>query len=191
MSSRIVSFIPFFVLLFLFGCSSVRVHSDFDPAADFSTIHTFSWKQVNVPGDALAANPFLYKRIVTAINQYLETRGYQKTDDTVADVLLAIHGGTKEKMRVTDWGGPGGYYINPWYNPWWGGAAYGGRVDVSYYTEGTLVIDVVNRQQHELIWRGLGTGIVHDYTHQEQMEKQINEYVREILNTFPPGYKAE
>ena len=146
---------------------------------------------MNVPGDALAANPLLYKRIVTAVDGYLQGRGYQKADQDSADALLAIHGGVKEKIRVTDWGGPRGYYTDPWYDPWWGRSAYGGRVDVSYYTEGTLMIDIVDPKQHELVWRGLGTGIIHEYSSQEKMEKTINEYVSEILNQFPPGYKVQ
>jgi len=181
-----------FVLLFsLYGCSSVQVNSDFDPKADFSSINSYNWKKVNVKDDALANNPLLYKRFVSAIDEYMQARGYKKTDPESADVLLAIHAGMKEKMRVTDWGGSRGYYRDPWYDPWWGGGAYGGRIDVSYYTEGTLVIDVIDRKKHELIWRGLGTGIVHEYASQEKMAKTINEYVREILNQFPPGYKAK
>jgi len=182
----------FFLLVFsLYGCSSVRVNSDFDEHADFSSINSYNWKRVHVKDDALVNNPLLYKRIVSAIDTYMQARGYQKTDSESADVLLAVHAGMKEKMRVTDWGGSRGYYRDPWYDPWWGRGAYGGRVDVSYYTEGTLVIDIVDRKQHELIWRGLGTGIVHEYASQEEMVKNINEYVTEILNQFPPGYKVK
>ncbi len=182
-----------FLILFLtlYGCSSIQVNTDFDDEADFSAIHTYSWKAVNVSGDALANNPLLYKRIVKSIDGYLQDRGYQQADPGVADILVAIHAVTKEKMRVTDWGGPRGYYRDPWYDPWWGGSAYGGRVDVSYYTEGTLVIDIVDRRRHELIWRGLGTSIVHKYSDPGKMEKAVNEYVGEILDRFPPGYKPE
>ncbi len=182
-----------FLILFLtlYGCSSIQVSTDFDPEADFSAIHTYSWKTANVSGDALANNPLLYKRIVKSIDGYLQRRGYQKVDPGSADILVAIHAATKEKMRVTDWGGPRGYYRDPWYDPWWGGGAYGGRVDVSYYTEGTLVIDIVDRRRQELIWRGLGTSIVHKYSDPEKMEKAVNEYVGEILDRFPPGYKPE
>ncbi len=179
------------LLLSLYGCSSIQVSTDFDAEADFSAIHTYGWKTVHVSGDALADNPLLYKRIARAIDGYLQTRGYQKVAPDTADVLIAIHALTKEKMRVRDWGGPRGYYRDPWYDPWWGSGAYGGRVDVSYYTEGTLVIDVVDRRRHELIWRGLGTSIIHKYSNREKMEKAINEYVGEILDRFPPGHKPE
>lgn len=182
-----------FLILFLtlYGCSSIQVNTDFDAEADFSAIHTYSWKTVNVSGNALANNPLLHKRIVRSIDGYLQRRGFQEVDPGTADVLVAIHAVTKEKMRVTDWGGPRGYYRDPWYDPWWGGGAYGGRVDVNYYTEGTLVIDIVDRRKHGLIWRGLGTSIVHKYSDPEKMDKAVNECVGKILDQFPPGYKPE
>ncbi|HHD57281.1 MAG TPA: hypothetical protein ENK89_06350 [Desulfobulbaceae bacterium] len=54
----------FFFLLFLTlfittGCSSLHVDADFDPAADFFSIHTYAWKKVKVRGDAPADNPLL------------------------------------------------------------------------------------------------------------------------------------
>ena len=179
-------FLSLLLLYSLYGCSSVQVHSDFDQNADFSSINSYKWKKVNVPDDALASNPLLYRRIVSAVDVYMADRGFKKTDQGSADVFLAIHAGMKEKMRVTDWGGARGYYRDPW----WGTGAYGSRVDVSYYTEGTLVIDVVDSRKNELIWRGLGSGIVHEYASQEKMTATINEYVTKILGQFPPGYKA-
>lgn len=183
----------FIFFLILCGCSSVRVNSDFDPAADFSAIHTYSWKKVNIQGDALAQNPLLYKSIVGSIDRYLQVKGYQKTEPNSADVLVAIHAGVKEKMRMTDRGaGPRGYYADPWYHSWRRrGSPYDSRIDVSYYTEGTLVIDVVERKKQELIWRGVGTGIVHASFSQEKKAESIDEYVRKILDQFPPGHKAK
>jgi len=187
-----------FYLLFVFsltfyGCSSVRINSDFDPAADFSSIHTYSWKKVHIQGDALAANPLLYKSIAKAIDRYLQARGFQETDRMTADVLVAIHAGVKEKMRMTQMGhGTRAYYSDPWKRPLRGrGGPYGSRVDVSYYTEGTLIIDIVERKKQELIWRGLGTGIVHATSNQKKKSRAIDEYVRRILDQFPPGHKVK
>ncbi|NOQ46004.1 MAG: DUF4136 domain-containing protein [Desulfobulbaceae bacterium] len=176
-----------FMLLVCSGCSSVHVTYDYDNAVDFSSIRTFAWKDVQVQEDALAENPLLKKRIMTSIEAYLLSRGYTVATSEKTDVYIAIHAGMKEKMQVTNWGGRRGYYSDPWYDPWWGRGSYGGRVDVRYYTEGTLIVDIVDRIRKELIWRGLGTGLVHTYTSREKMQKSIDEYVSEILNRFPPG----
>jgi hypothetical protein len=99
-----------------------------------------------------------------------------------ADFTVVIHAGVQERMRVTNWGGYG------WYDTWWG--PYGGRVDVSYYTQGTLVIDMVDQVSKELAWRGLGEGIVREYNDPEEMEKDIRRTVEEILKSFPPDSPA-
>jgi len=56
-------------------------------------------------------------------------------------------------------------------------------------TEGTLVIDIVDKAKKELIWRGLGTGVVQNYSDHEKLQASIDEYVRKILNNFPPGHE--
>ena len=117
---------------FLSGCSTVSVNYDYDNKADFSAIHTYNWGESNGADDELSNNQILKNRIVASIDSYLQSRGYRKVDPAQADVLIVIGAGVKEKMRVTNWGGPGGYYRDPWYDPWWGGSAYGGREDVSY-----------------------------------------------------------
>jgi hypothetical protein len=175
-----------FLVLFLPGCSTIDVHSDFDPEADFTSIHSFALKKVEVPGDALAANPLLYKRIAAAVASYLKERGYKQTNQGKADILVVLRGGVKEKMRVTDWGGSRPYpygYRYGWDRP--------GRVDVHYYTEGTLVIDIIDRVRNEMIWQGLGTGILRKHTDEAKKQEAVQEYVRQILDQFPPGHTAK
>ncbi len=180
-------FLLFLCLFIVSGCSSLHVNADFDPAADFSSIHTYAWQKVKGRDDALADNPLLYKRIVAAVDQYMFERKYRKTSLESADVLIVLRGGTKEKMRLTDVGGRGRYSSGPWYHPW---RNYPTRPDiVRYYTEGTLVIDMVDPRKNELIWRGTGTGVIHRYSDREKEKKVIEQYVRQILDQFPPGHK--
>jgi len=188
---RIFLYISLLLFFAVSGCSTVSVHSDYDPSYNFSTIQTYSWGQSGTVDDELARNPFLKKRIIASIDKYLQARGYRLVESVQVDVLIVIQAVVKEKMRVTDWSGPHGYYRDPWYDPWWGGSAYGGRVDVSYYQEGTLVIDIVDNAARALIWRGLGTGIVGQYSNQEKQQAAIDQYVQRILDHFPPGFKKQ
>jgi hypothetical protein len=184
----LLSLLLFFVVP---GCSSVNVDYDYDPVADFAAIHTYGWGQASSVDDELARNPLLKKRIIASIDNYLQNRGFKKVESGQADVLVVIQAMVKEKMRVTDWGGPRGYYRDPWYNPWWGAGAYGSRVDISYYQEGTLVIDIVDNSKKELIWRGLGRGIVSSHRDKKKQQAAVDTYVQEILNNFPPGYEKK
>lgn len=95
--------------------------------------------------------------------------------------MVVAHGGVREKTRVTDWGGYG------WYNPWWG--PYGGRVDVSHYSEGTLVIDIVDFQEKDMVWRGLGTAVLKGNSNPEKIQAKVDQHVTQILAKFPPAGK--
>jgi hypothetical protein len=169
------------VLLFmLVGCSSVTTNYDYDPGVDFSKFKTFTIRDSKVPGNVLERNQLLQKRVDEAIKNALEAKGYKYVDSPdEASMVVVAHGRTKEKVQVTDWGSYG------WYRPWWG--PYGGQVDVSNYTEGTLVIDIVDMSDKELAWRGLATGIVgNPESNPEKQQAKVESIVTKILNDFPP-----
>ena len=57
---------------------------------------------------------------------------------------------------------------------------------MSYYTEGTLVIDLVDAEKKEMVWRGMGTGIVKRYKNPEDAQRNIDKIVDRIMQGFPP-----
>ena len=166
-------------VLLLGACAAVEVKYDYDSAMDFSQLETYRWETRTMPGDALSENPLVRKRVIDAVDRALSAKGLRPSDSDNSDLIVVVHAGVKERMQVTDWGSHG------WYDPWWG--PYGGRVDVSYYTEGTLVIDLVDASRNELVWRGLGTRIVRDYNDPQKMQEVIDDTVTRILASFPPG----
>jgi hypothetical protein len=171
-------------LAVLTGCSSVDVKTDYDPEVDFSKYKTYAWVGNGgvLEGSELARYPLVAKRVNESVNRNLEAKGLQMLNDPeAADFAVVIHAGTQEKMQVTNYGGSYGYYH---YDPWWG--PYGGHTDVSYYTEGTLVIDFVDVGTKELAWRGLGTAIVKGYSNPEDAQKNIDKIVDRIMAGFPP-----
>lgn len=172
-------------ILMLVGCSSMSVRTDFDHDYDFSFYQTYRWaivKELN-PNDALQRNPLVGDRVKASVDRVLQAKGFKLMETGEVDFVVVVHAGVQEKMEVTDWGTS--YYGGGWYNPWWG--SYGGHTDVSYYKEGTLVIDVVNAKKMKLTWRGLGTATVKDYKDSKKMEADIDKAVNKILASFPPG----
>jgi hypothetical protein len=165
--------------LALQACSSVSVKHDYDRGVDFQAYKTYAWSETEMPDDELAKNPLVKKRVQLAVDKVLGSKGYSLTETDQADFVVVAHAGIKERMRIQDYGRYG------WYDPWWG--PYGGRVDVSYYEEGTLVIDIVDAKKKELVWRGTATGIVRKYAKPEKMQEDINEDAGKILAGFPPG----
>lgn len=163
------------------GCTSwIDVSSDYDPSTNFTTMKTFRWMEVQRSSDDPLSSSLWENRVKAAVYKTLTAKGFDLLEFGDPDMLIAAHAGTKEKMNMTSWGyGYGGY---------WGPSAYG-NISVSYYTETSLVLDIVkNPAKPELIWRGVGTGVVRDQSlYPEDAQERVNEAVAEIMRDFPPG----
>ncbi len=162
------------LMVIAFGCSGISVQYDYDAKTDFISLKTFNLAPVKVQADIDAFN---VKRIQDAVSTQLESRGYTMTPNN-PDFLIAMPVGKKEKIQVTNWG-----YS---YGPRWGG--YGGpsRMDVFEYEEGTLILDFVDAQSMELIWRGVAKGEIRNYANPVKRNERIDEVVQIVLSNFPP-----
>jgi Domain of unknown function (DUF4136) len=176
----------FFVPLICFlisSCSTIRVQSDYDHSYNFRQYGSYrvaSDSELNLR-DALKRNPLVYKRVLDAINKDLQAKGFILKRTGQADFVVVAHAGVKEKMRLEQYNAAG----YGWYHPWWG--PYGGYTNISYYKEGTLVLDIVDFKNKELAWRGTGTDVIRNYSSGNDMQKDIDDAVTKILANFPPG----
>jgi len=174
------------------GCSSsINVNYDYDTTTNFGTYRTFDWAPNPVDAtkttDAAVATQnsgLLSNRIKSAVNLELAQKGLTQSSDN-PDLLAVFHVGVQDKIQVTDWGyGYSNYY--------WGasrgmyGGGYGG-MDVYQYQEGRMIIDLVDSQTHNLIWRGTGEGVVgQTQKSPEELQARINDVVRQIMVNYPP-----
>jgi hypothetical protein len=67
----------------------------------------------------------------------------------------------------------------------WGGG-YSSGVALDGLAPGTLVIDVVDVQADELIWRGWAEGAFYDMPRPEQLDEYIAQVVGKMMKDFPP-----
>lgn len=92
--------------------------------------------------------------------------------------------------RRSSWFFPGAYWRNPW------GYACAYRIGYGYgwlplydapggRLAGTLVIDILDAETHELLWRGSAEGALID-RRSDQSQEEIDAIVREVLERFPP-----
>lgn len=164
------------------ACSSISVKTDYDPSVDFSSYKTYRWIDFDkMTDDHLSKNPLLRNRIISTVDEELKRKGFILSEEDEVDLVVVVHGSSEERMNVTNWTGV--YRYDSWEGQ------YGDRVDVSYYEQGTLVIDVVDTKDDDLIWRGLGTSVIKDYADPESLQKAVNEYVSRVLKDFPPPKK--
>lgn len=166
-SARII--LCLLMMAMLMSCSSVAVKSDFDPTANFSHYKTFDFLPHRTKP---SGNPFNDKRIEAAVEEELIAKGYQKQTAGAPDFLVAYHSNVKDKIDVDTYGYRYGRY----------GRRVGTYTTVREYQQGTLVIDFIDANTKELVWRGWAKGEVNDSVSKEK----IDDTVAKILGKYPP-----
>jgi Domain of unknown function (DUF4136) len=133
-----------------------------------------------------------YKSLTTqslerAVNREMYARGYTPAAvGTEPDLVINFN--IKERDKVQG-DGPGvGYGWGYGYGPRWG-YGYGAGLD-DYYngiqtvTEGSLVIDLIDRVRNEVVWSGMAVGQITKKS-LEQPDETINRSVAEIFARYP------
>jgi hypothetical protein len=170
----------------LAGCSEYEIQHDYDVDSNFNAFKTYAWMPrtvTNASGSATTAiqsNTLLDKRIEGAVDAQMQAKGFVPNQEN-PDLLVVHHVGLKDKVDVTDWG-------YTYAGSYWGGGL-GRSVDVYQYTEGTLIVDLVNANNKQLVWRGSATGVVEPGRTPEQIEARVNDVVRRIFENYPPKKK--
>ncbi len=172
-------------LFMLHGCAaSPAARIDYDSTHDFSNYQSFTWVSENPMKVGETASPpsaALQYDIMVAIQSRLEGNNYHLVDTPgLADFLVSFRVGSRESTkpesdteRLPGAGGRGG----------WGTAVYGG--DSDSYTQGILVIDIIDAADGQPIWRGASAKKITD-DDRENMTEVINAVVDTILSEFPP-----
>ena len=153
---------------------NVSVASDYDHSASFGNYHTYSFDAA-----AAALNPTNTAVLEESLRSNLATRGFSESKGS-ADLYVVPAVLTKEKLQVmpgsnvTYWPSRYGRY------GYWPNATM--AADVTEYTEGTLVLDFVDRKTHKLVYRGVAKGIV---STQERNAEAIKLAVTKIVAGYP------
>lgn len=171
----------------LAGCA-MRVRSDFDRDAVFAYYNSFDWlspparasEEARTDSDAdgpFERNSLLDKRIRSAVNAYLTGRGFRYLESGEADFRMNYYVRFKDKLYATgtDFGYWGRYYR--------GGFGSGFDYSVRQYQEGTIILDIIDRKQDQLVWRGWAVTRSSDGNFDES---EISRAVERILERFPP-----
>lgn len=178
-----MKYYPLYIILsfFLFSaCSTVQVASDYDKAANFNSYRTFAFYKPGI--DKAEISDLDKKRVLRSIERSLLEKGMSKSQNP--DVLISIFTKTRENINVyqNNFGGLGyGWGWSPWY---WGGWGAGNTTSVSSSPEGTLYVDLIDADKKELVWQGIGTGVL--TMNVDRKQKRIDEIVTAIFKKYPP-----
>ena len=169
------------------GCA-VAVRTDFDRDADFSSYETFDWLEPRQRAtsaaqsdsqDPFSSNSLLDKRLRAAVERVLDVRGFRKTVGEDSDFRLNYHVIFNDKLVAS--GTNFGYHNRYHY----GGFSTGFNLSVRQYKEGTIIVDVVDRTEDQLVWRGWAVSRNNDGNYDEA---EISYAVEKILERFPPAH---
>jgi hypothetical protein len=178
--------------VFMVACApSVKVRSDVDPTVNLSHFQTYGFfSQLGVEGENYSG--LLGQHFRSAIATQMNKRGFSQSGSPQLQINVTI--GSEDKVRVNTYQDPylyGGHYGRGGYGHYGGmgmgmGYPYGGgtRTSVHQYTEANVYIDLVDSQEHKMVWQGVATFTVTDKL-QENIRQTIHDTVDKIFTAFP------
>lgn len=168
------------LLVLLQGCATSNVATDYNPEFDFKRLKTFTMlpSKQTLETKAIVSKLNL-ERIHTAIEQELSHRFQPVGNSADAHFLVRYHVIVKDKVDVRT------------YDNYYGGRRYAYRgavqsVDVRSYTQGTLVIDILDAKTQDHVWRGSTHSKVTRNLSPEEKMARLRDAVAEVLQEFPP-----
>lgn len=156
------------------GCSSINVSHEFDPGTDFAVLKTFSWMEVTDVGPQYGMKQVLGDRVENSVDKQLQAKGMTKVEDN-ADVLLIYHVTKEMRINTEDWGYK--------YDPNWG---KGDNVKTYDHAVGILIVDMLDADSLELLWRGTGDKILPEDITDEKRTELVDNVIAKIFEDFPP-----
>lgn len=170
-------------LAFLVGCVS-PTHYDYDQAAleEMAAYKNFviDSRETRSNYQDIVLSPIVDRRIERAIEHELLAKGFRKASAN-PDFRVTFNTITKTRTEVADFGPPP-FRRHPYYG-------YGGRyLDIDEYEEGTFLINIVDTDNNQLVWRGaykkrLGWSAPD--------ETEVKKIVSSILSGFPPTHPKD
>jgi hypothetical protein len=160
---------------------SIRVTTTAAPNVSFAQLHRFRILTPPprtagrpLPDDPMLVNSISNQVLHTSITDAFVSRGYT-LDPTAPDFTVAYYASAREKLDVMLW--------DYGYRGRWGGWYAGGPVEVSTYTEGTVIVDVIDAHTKELLWRGRGQAMTS--SDPAEYQQHLRDAVQAIVRKFP------
>jgi hypothetical protein len=158
-----------------------QVKTDYDRSIDFNQYKTYSWEQVQTQ------NPLWVDRIKAAVNSALAAKGWTQVEAGGNVSIMAMEMTQNHQTLDTYYDGLGG--------GWGWGRRFGGfgsgfgdaTTTVDTYRVGTLVVDLFDSGNKNLIWRGSLSDVLSDKS--SKNIKSLDKGVVKLFDHFPPSIK--
>jgi hypothetical protein len=188
------------IIASLSACTSYDYYVAGLNRTNLSRYRTFAWMPVGRNNDKANTNMAADAKIKDAATAALVNKGLtlsQRNPDLIISYSSIVGTGTRTYSYPNyggfypgygygygyggfGYGGWGGFY-RPYYYAYGAPFMYGGMgVDQEHYKEGTLIIDLIDRNSKQIVWRGFGVGEMHR-NHQKDVDA-LPEVVTGVLD---------
>ncbi|MGV3639338.1 MAG: DUF4136 domain-containing protein [Adhaeribacter sp.] len=180
-------------LLFMASCAVpslvVKINTSQDQQAQFALLESYNWYLPQPSASSPASGPGgvsnLQAHLHKAIEQEIAKKGIRKTE-TQPQLLLAYDVSLPGAAPKPEQSYPAGFgYGLAWQTGFvydYGHNNIAGYRPVNAYPPGTILIDVIDADTRELIWRGWAEAVVEDYN--ADFQTVVN-YVDDIIDKYP------
>lgn len=174
------------VVVVMSGCSTVEVKHKVASPSKLYGFQYFAWVESDkASGDVRAKNPKIDKYVRTAVEKELIMKGYSKVEPEHASFLVSWFGRVEEKVKEQT--------ISHFYRSYGYGGALASKMEGTVdegaiktsYDEGTLVLDILDNKDKEVVWRGVGTDTIVEGMNDSQIAAYISKSVKMIIADFP------
>ena len=182
---------PLFILLTLsFGCTRIKVSSEFAPGVDLSRATTYAWHDTpgRLPADPRIDRDVLDREIRLEIDRALAERGFRPSSvGAPPDVLVAYRAFIKVKTDVGAVNEPIGFATG------WSAhhedegyrTADSGGTYVTEWEQGRLDVDLIDPSGDELLWRGTARTEL-DFTNPpKERQRRLRLAVTRVVEQLP------
>jgi len=152
------------------------VKTNYIPGTDFSKFHTYKW--VTVEGGQ-HPNQIVDQQIKQAVDAQLAQKGLTKSTGDTADLAVGYQVAVDQEKQWNAYGTGGGWRM--------GGGM--GTATSSTINIGTLVLDMYDPSNKQLVWSGRATKTVEPSKNPEKNEEHLNKAMEKLLKDFPPKQK--
>ncbi len=140
--------------------------TDYDRDAPFNSYQTFYWSddfqmQNGKSEDPIFYNTLIKKRLKKAITDEMVGRGYQ-LDEKNPDLLINTHV-LVEQISTSQNNYPAYPYFYYWGNP-------SSFSTTTQRKEGALIIELIDKDRHQLVWQGYAPDVFQTRTEDKQRE---------------------
>ncbi len=159
------------------ACSTLKTSTDYRPGTDFGKYKTFAFKNTED-----IKNNILVDRIKSALGTQLRAKGFTENDQN-PDLIVVAHPRLSQQTQINT-------YNTGWGYGWgWRGGMGTTTSTVDQIPVGTLIVDLVDAKDKELVWRGTASDTLKEKATPEERDKSLNDAMAKLFEGFPPKGK--